>query len=200
MRRRIVLQNIGAVRLLLLPLVPARMPARLTRFQTLCAGVRGYQGRRRDRRFCGAANMEDGAHTGVAATVRCALHLEELGALALNIGHNAIAPEENCRQKPRATISFIASCLMAPAASTSPQHRWIARRLRICCYARGMTRPGGIPWAAYAAPWNSTGSKPCTRARSRSDRRVPIVGSSLEGEAAEAETRKAAEKSCRNGG
>ena len=41
--------------------------------------------------------MEDGAHTGVAAMVRCALHLEELGALALNIGHNAIAPEENCR-------------------------------------------------------------------------------------------------------
>ena len=29
--------------------------------------------------------------------VRCALHLEEHGAMALNIGRHAIAPEENCR-------------------------------------------------------------------------------------------------------
>jgi len=41
--------------------------------------------------------MEDGHHTGVAAMVRCALYLEECGALALNIGHNAFAPEESCR-------------------------------------------------------------------------------------------------------
>jgi hypothetical protein len=41
--------------------------------------------------------MEDGGHTGVAAMVRCALHLEEHGAMALSIGRNAIAPEENCR-------------------------------------------------------------------------------------------------------
>jgi hypothetical protein len=29
--------------------------------------------------------------------VRCALHLEEHGAMTLNIGRNAITPEESCR-------------------------------------------------------------------------------------------------------
>jgi hypothetical protein len=39
----------------------------------------------------------------LAKNPRCALHLEEHGAMTLNIGRNAIAPEESCRLEAAGT-------------------------------------------------------------------------------------------------
>jgi hypothetical protein len=125
--------------------------------------------------------MEDGHHTGVAAMVRCALYLEECGALALNIGHNAFAPEESCRLEGAGAHLLYCIVLdgagglslsVVPLDSPAPPDLLLRAVDDPAGWAKTMRSEGGVlttpgamlPCAGCAAPWNRTKSKPCNRA------------------------------------